>query len=125
MSTLERPAHRAGSTQHHPRPLPSASFDEIPSGGMPIRCQFCSGQSFRRSRVRSEDFKQIILMRYPVRCLRCSTRQMVSFTVASISISSLIKHTRPIRSEETWKHWTGSVSDSSRHTTIQTAPKDE
>ena len=125
MSTLEKPVRRTGSTQNHPRPLPSASLDEIPSGGMPIRCQYCSGQSFRRSRVRSGDFRQMFLMRYPVRCLRCSTRQMVSFTVASISISSLIKHTRPVRSDETWKHWTGSASDSSRHTTIRTAAKDE
>lgn len=87
-------------------------------GTMPIQCQYCSGQSFRRSRLRSDDFWQMVLMRYPVRCLRCSQRQMVSFTVAALSHSSLTKHTRPMRTEETWKHWTESP-DSSAHIAIQ------
>jgi hypothetical protein len=73
---------------------------------MPIQCQYCSGQTFRRSRLRTEDLWQMILMRYPVRCLRCSQRQMVSFTVAGISLSSLTKHERPVRVEDTWKNWT-------------------
>jgi len=66
-----------------------------PRNGVPIHCQFCSGQAFRRSTLRSDDFSQIFLMRYPVRCLRCNQRQMVSFTVAGISISSRVKHQRP------------------------------
>jgi hypothetical protein len=60
--------------------------DESASSGVALRCQFCSHQSFRRSSLRSSDFKQILLMRYPVRCLRCGQRQMVSFTVAGISL---------------------------------------
>jgi hypothetical protein len=60
--------------------------------GVPIQCQFCSGQAFRRSTLRGKDFTQLLLMRYPVRCLRCSQRQEVSFTVASLSLSS---KTRP------------------------------
>lgn len=63
-------------------------------GGVPIRCQFCVGQKFRRSRLRSDDFRSLLLMRYPVRCLRCSQRQMVSFTIAGISLPS---HVRPQR----------------------------
>ncbi len=62
--------------------------------GVPIRCQYCIGQSFRRSRLRSNDFRSLILMRYPVRCLRCSQRQLVSFTIAGISLAS---HVRPQR----------------------------
>lgn len=93
-------------------------------GAMPIQCQYCSGQSFRRSRLRSEDFWQMVLMRYPVRCLRCSQRQMVSFTIAGLSLSSLTKHTRPVRTEETWKHWTESP-DSSAHVAIQPPRRDE
>jgi hypothetical protein len=65
--------------------------------GVPIRCQFCSSQSFRRSTLRAEDFSQLFLMRYPVRCLRCSQRQGVSFTIAGISLSSKIKPKRPGR----------------------------
>jgi hypothetical protein len=54
--------------------------------GVPIRCQYCVGQSFRRSRLRSDDVRSIFLMRYPVRCLRCAQRQLVSFTLAGISL---------------------------------------
>ncbi len=61
-------------------------------GGIPIQCQFCVGRNFRRSRWRKGDFKQLLLMRYPVRCLRCSQRQWVSFSVAGISIPSHAKH---------------------------------
>lgn len=61
-------------------------------GGIPIQCQFCVGRAFRRSRLRGSDLSQLLLMRYPVRCLRCSQRQMVSFTVAGISVPSHVHH---------------------------------
>ncbi len=59
--------------------------------GVPIQCQFCVGQKFRRSRLRGGDIRQLLLMRYPVRCTRCSQRQAVSFTVAGISIPSYVR----------------------------------
>ena len=62
------------------------------SSGIPLQCQFCVGQSFRRSRLRAADIPQLLLMRYPVRCARCSQRQTVSFTVAAVSIPSYIRH---------------------------------
>ena len=62
------------------------------SSGVPLQCQFCIGQSFRRSRLRMGDIPQLLLMRYPVRCARCSQRQSVSFTVAAVSIPSSIRH---------------------------------
>ncbi len=65
--------------------------------GVPIRCQFCVGQKFRRSRLRSNDFRSLLLMRYPVRCLRCAQRQLVSFTIAGISLAS---HVRPQRKRQ-------------------------
>jgi hypothetical protein len=65
--------------------------------GVALQCQFCSGQAFRRSTLRGEDLTQLLLMRYPVRCLRCSQRQGVSFTVAGISLSSKIRPQRPTR----------------------------
>src|SRR5882757_7957417 len=73
--------------------------------GLPIQCQFCSGQAFRRSRLRSKDFEQILMMRYPVRCLRCSQRQMVSFTVAGISVPSHVKQRRARQEVAKLKHW--------------------
>ena len=63
-------------------------------GGVPLRCQYCVGQKFRRSRLRGDDLRSLLLMRYPVRCLRCGQRQLVSFTVAGISLAS---HVRPQR----------------------------
>jgi hypothetical protein len=76
-----------------------------PRNGVPIHCQFCSGQAFRRSTLRSDDFSQIFLMRYPVRCLRCSQRQLVSFTVASLSLSSSVKPRRKHRPVDPSRRW--------------------
>ncbi len=59
--------------------------------GIPIQCQFCVGQLFRRSRLRAADLSTLLLMRYPVRCVRCAQRQAVSFTVAGISVPSPIR----------------------------------
>jgi DNA-directed RNA polymerase subunit RPC12/RpoP len=91
-----------------------AIYDDISSGnGVPIRCQHCSHQSFRRSSLRATDFSQIFFMRYPVRCLRCGQRQMVSFTVAGISLPS---STKPQKFEvPTSKHWTEPPGDSSSY----------
>jgi hypothetical protein len=76
-----------------------------PYHGVPIQCQFCSGKEFRRSTLRSEDFTEIMLMRYPVRCLRCGQRQMVSYTVASVSLSSSVKPRRRHRPVDPSKRW--------------------
>ena len=83
------------------------------AAGVAFQCQFCPGQSFRRSRLRVDDWKQVFLMRYPVRCLRCSQRQMVSFTLAGISVPSHVKQRRA-RSESQQKHWTQPVKESLR-----------
>jgi hypothetical protein len=80
-------------------------FGAEPRKGVPIQCQYCSGQTFRRSTLRSEDLSEIFLMRYPVRCLRCSQRQMVSFTIASLAVSSSIKPTRKPRTLDPASHW--------------------
>jgi hypothetical protein len=76
-----------------------------PYHGVPIQCQFCSGQNFRRSTLRGEDLTQILLMRYPVRCLRCGQRQMVSYTIASLALSSSIKPRRRHRPVDPSKRW--------------------
>jgi len=80
-------------------------FGDEPRKGVPIQCQYCSGQTFRRSTVRSEDLTEIFLMRYPVRCLRCSQRQMVSFTIASLALSSSIKPHRKPRNLNPSSQW--------------------
>src|ERR1700712_2676106 len=73
--------------------------------GVAIQCQFCPAQAFRRSRLRPEDIKQLLMMRYPVRCLRCSQRQMVSFTVAGISVQSNGKQRKARHTLAQLKHW--------------------
>ena len=110
-----RGKHRAHSSHDN-----TSYSDVSATHGVPLRCQFCSHQSFRRSSLRASDFTQILLMRYPVRCLRCGQRQMVSFTLAGISLRP---STRPQKSFEppSSKHWTeptadsGSTSDSGSH----------
>jgi hypothetical protein len=86
---------------------PHSPYNDAPSelsavNGSFLRCQHCSGQTFRRSSLRAADFGHLFLMRYPVRCLRCSQRQMVSFTVAGISTSS---SSRPQKTIATTTHW--------------------
>ena len=76
-----------------------------PYNGVPIQCQFCSGQSFRRSTLRVDDFTQILLMRYPVRCIRCGQRQWVSYAVASLAVSSSVKPRRKHRPVDPAKRW--------------------
>ena len=89
---------------HEPRPGSAGGPGELWRGaepserelqrmhsGVPIQCQFCVGQTFRRSRLRASDFGTLLLMRYPVRCIRCAQRQAVSFTVAGISMPSHIR----------------------------------
>ena len=65
--------------------------------GAPITCQFCSGQEFRRSKRRTDDISQLLLLSYPVRCIRCGERQYVSFAVAAVSLSSSKRQPRPAR----------------------------
>jgi hypothetical protein len=76
-----------------------------PYHGVAIQCHFCSGQDFRRSTLRSDDFTSILLMRYPVRCIRCGQRQMVSYTIASLSLSSSVKPRRKHRPHDPSKRW--------------------
>lgn len=87
--------------QPDPRPTPAQPHPVLspnPSLGVPIRCQFCVGQRFRRSRLRAADLKHLLLMRYPVRCLFCSQRQMVSFTVAGVSLPSHVSQPKKRKS---------------------------
>jgi hypothetical protein len=98
---------------------PHSSYDESlyvgarVGSGVSIQCQICSGQGFRRSRLRAEDLRQIFLMRYPVRCLRCGQRQMVSFTIAGLSIPSHVKQ-RQARHMASQQRWSEPVKESLR-----------
>jgi len=99
---FEGPRRKRDRPHSHTR-TPYLGLD--PYNGVPIQCQFCSGQDFRRSTLRSDDIGQILLMRYPVRCTRCGQRQMVSYTVASLAISSSIRPRRRHRPVDPSKRW--------------------
>ena len=76
-----------------PRTYPS-NLGYNPDSGIPFQCRYCPAQAFRRSRLRVDDLKHFLMMRYPVRCLRCSQRQPVSFTVAALSTPSYVRQRR-------------------------------
>ncbi|HEX3569719.1 MAG TPA: hypothetical protein VHU44_02740 [Acidobacteriaceae bacterium] len=64
-------------------------------------------------------------MRYPVRCLRCGQRQLVSFTIASLSLSSSIKPRRkhrPIDPSTRWIDFTKHPEILKPESTESTAP---
>ena len=108
---------RRSSLRPHSSYSDTAFEDLNPVGGIPIHCQYCPAQDFRRSRLRFEDFKFIFMMRYPVRCLRCSQRQFVSFVIAAISIPSHIKQRRARRTLNQHKHWSEPGKPSTEATT--------
>jgi hypothetical protein len=41
---------------------------------MGIYCHFCGQSKFRISRFRTSDLSQMLLLRFPVRCLTCGQR---------------------------------------------------
>lgn len=119
-----------GSTQRrkersHSSPSRTPYLGKDPLNGVPIQCQFCSGQSFRRSTLRGDDFTQLMLMRYPVRCLRCGQRQLVSYTVASLSVSSSIKPRRRHRPVDPSKRWIDFTKHTDAPNPLAPEPADE
>lgn len=79
---------------------------DVLQDAMDIRCQFCPGQMFRRSRLRAQDLLLIVRMQYSARCLRCGQRQTVNFMVAGSAVPSNVKQARSLRNTETWKDFT-------------------
>jgi hypothetical protein len=70
------------------------------------RCRFCPGREFRRSRFRPRDSVHLLLLRYPVRCLRCRQRQMISVFAAARAESSKVRIERTPEPADTWRNWT-------------------
>jgi len=108
----------SNQNKQNPRSSSDRAITTAPlfSGGVAIRCLYCSSQNFRRSALRIEDLLSILTMRYPVRCLRCGERQAVSFTVAGLSLGPSARVKRMQRPAETWQHWTEPKSNRSTGT---------
>ncbi len=100
MSNLSHDTRSKRSRERHHSSYNGDSSTAYYGGGVEIQCHFCPGQAFRRSRLRMQDIQDLLLMRYPVRCLRCGQRQAVSFAIASVSVPSHIKQRRHRRSAE-------------------------
>ena len=77
------------------------------AGATPARCQFCPGRAFRRSRLRFSDVTSLLLLRYPVRCMLCSKRQLATFTTAGLSVSSSVKQ---VKTRDRVQEWSGADS---------------
>jgi ribosomal protein L37E len=73
-------------------------------------CGACGYSRFRRSKVRFGDVKELIMMRFPMRCLRCGKREYHDVVLAMLSGRSK-EHGRLSEGTDTWKSWTRSSSD--------------
>ena len=71
-----------------------------------IGCLFCANTKFRRSRVRFHDLRELLLLRYPMRCMRCNQRQYGYFLTAGLALAPRGHGVRMSRGSDTWKAWT-------------------
>ena len=91
---------------HRPsvEPYAASPLLDIPEGV--IACQYCGNTRFRRSRVRIFDLREVLLLRYPMRCMRCNQRQYGSYLTAGLALAPKTHGPRIARGSETWKAWT-------------------
>jgi hypothetical protein len=74
------------------------------------RCHFCGAASLRRSRLRFSDFPWLLVLRFPVRCRRCSKRQFVFLTDARQINAASSPHRLQQQSQDSWQSFTASDS---------------
>ncbi|WP_419805352.1 hypothetical protein [Terriglobus sp.] len=101
VTTVEESAYKA-----HIEPYSAAPTMSIADGV--IGCAFCTNTKFRRSRVRIHDLRELLLLRYPMRCMRCNQRQYGYFLTAALALPPRSQSARVARGNETWKAWTES-----------------
>jgi hypothetical protein len=70
------------------------------------RCRFCPGHEFRRSRFRARDALRLLLLRYPVRCLRCRQRQTITVFAAARAESWKVRIERTPEPTDSWPIFT-------------------
>ena len=101
VTTVEEHAWKA-----HIEPYAAAPTMSVEAGV--IGCSFCTNSTFRRSRVRFHDLRELLLLRYPMRCMRCNQRQYGYFLTAAMALPPRSQGVRVARGKETWKAWTES-----------------
>ena len=92
---------------------------EIPTGV--VACRMCGYTRFRRSRVRPADVLEFLLLRLPLRCMRCNQRQYGSCLTASLALRAKSRGPRLAAGRETWKYWTEQETGSRLHRPMSTA----
>ncbi len=97
---------------------PSGVLD-IPQGV--VACQFCGNTRFRRSRVRLGDVKEFLLLRLPLRCMRCNQRQYGYVLTSAVAVGTKTHGPRLARGGDTWKAWTEQEMDGKLHRPMTTA----
>ncbi|HEY9136650.1 MAG TPA: hypothetical protein VIM67_00140 [Terriglobus sp.] len=86
-----------------------------------VGCPFCGNSHFRRSRLRFTDLAEILMLRYPVRCTRCSQRQFTDLYIAMMSYPPKFRGERMAQDHDSWKNWTGQSASSSSVRPLSTA----
>jgi hypothetical protein len=73
-----------------------------------VACTFCGHARFRRSRLRFHDLAELLMLRYPLRCMRCSQRQYNAVNVALLSMPPRSKSGRITTDGpgSSWQSWT-------------------
>jgi hypothetical protein len=105
--------------QHDPGPTRAGSIamdDRANSTGTPAAgltkrtgriCRFCNIGLLRRSRMRPTDLPWLLVLRWPVRCLRCSKRQYLLWHRAMQVLSSHTPHAPELLARQSWQNYTG------------------
>jgi ribosomal protein L37E len=104
VTTAAPASEKSGVQPYNARPMV-----ELRKGS--FACVACGYSRFRRSKVRFADVKELVMMRFPMRCLRCGKREYHNVALAMLSGRSKDLDARPSEGTDTWKSWTRSSSD--------------
>ena len=102
VTTVEPVAAKSDVQAYHENPV-----IELAKGV--LGCEFCGYNRFRRSRFRFPDLLELLRLRYPMRCMRCSQRQYHDVNLALLSVGPKAEGPRIAEGIETWQNWTRST----------------
>jgi hypothetical protein len=104
VTTVEPVTSKADVSGYHEHPVV-----ELAPGV--LACEFCGYNRFRRSRFRFTDVFELLRLRFPMRCMRCSQRSYHDVNLALLSVGPKAIGTRVATGIETWQNWTTSTPE--------------
>jgi hypothetical protein len=104
VTTGEAANEKAGVAGYEVRPVVALREGEL-------ACEFCGYNRFRRSRTRFRDLMELLMMRYPVRCMRCGQRQYFELTFALLAHAPKAQVERVAEGTDTWQNWTQATGE--------------